>query len=50
MPYSLVRFGEVPLPDAMQDEDFSTGQVGNSLVDSIGGRFNYFGSTTRKSP
>lgn len=47
MPYTLTYFGDVALPDAMQDEDFSTGQVGGTLVDSIGGRFNYFGSTTR---
>jgi hypothetical protein len=47
MPYTLVHFGTTPLPDTMQEEDFSTGVVSSGLVGSIGASFNYFGSNTR---
>jgi len=47
MPYTLTKFGNTPLPDTMQEEDFSTGAVSTGLVGSIGASFNYFGSNTR---
>lgn len=47
MPYRLIEFDGVPLPLAMPEDDLSTGTVETSLLDSIGGVYNYFGSTQR---
>lgn len=47
MPYTLTHFGATLLPDAMPEDDLSTGMVDSSLVDSIGAAFNYFGSAQR---
>ena len=49
MPYTLTRFLEIPLPDAMPTDDLSTGKVPNGIVPSIGSVFNYFGSTQQFS-
>ena len=47
MPYTLTEFDNVPLPIAMPEDDLSTGAVDSSLLDSIGGVYNYFGSGQR---
>lgn len=47
MPYLYTYFDDTPMPNAMQEDDLSTGQVESSLVDSIGGKFDFFGSTQR---
>lgn len=47
MTHTLTYFEHVPLPDAMPVDDLSTGMTEASLVDSIGGIYNYFGATQR---
>jgi hypothetical protein len=47
MPYILTEFDNVPLPVAMPEDDLSTGMVESSLLDSIGGVYNYFGPAQR---
>lgn len=47
MPYGLVQFGNVLLPEAMPEDDLSTGVVDSALQDSIGGAFDYFGARQR---
>lgn len=47
MPYTLTEFDNVPLPIAMPEDDLSTGAVDSSLLNSIGGVYNYFGSAQR---
>jgi hypothetical protein len=47
MTHVLTYFDEVPLPEAMTEDDLSTGIVDSGLVDSIGSAYNYFGATQR---
>lgn len=44
MTHVITYFEHIPMPDAMQEDDLSTGQVEPSLRDSIGGVFDYFGN------
>lgn len=47
MPYTLIAFDDVPLPDSMQVEDLGTGMADSALVDTVGGVFDYAGSQRR---
>lgn len=47
MPYRILRFDNVFLPDRIAHDDLSSGQVESPLVDSVGGTFDFFGSRAR---
>lgn len=47
MPYRLIEFDGVRLPEAMPIEDLGTGQVESTLRDSVGGVFDYYGDRRR---
>ncbi len=46
-PYALVRFNGVDLPDRNDEDDLTPGISESSLLDSIGGVFDYFGARQR---
>ncbi len=47
MPYRLETFDGVPLPEHLPIDDLGTGKVGSSLVNALGGAFDYLGRTRR---
>ena len=47
MPYLITDFEGVPLPPAMTDDDLGVGKTDASLLDSIGGVFDYWQGATR---
>lgn len=47
MTYRMLRFDSVLLPDRIPEEDFSSGNVESTLLDSVGGTFDYFGDRPR---
>jgi hypothetical protein len=47
MSYRLHRFGDVNLPIYNIKSDFSQGQVESTLLDSVGGTFDYYGTRRR---
>jgi hypothetical protein len=47
MPYQYTDFIGVPLPDAMPEDDLSTGQVSTTLAASIGNVYDAYGSARR---
>lgn len=47
MTYALTDFNEVALPGRMPEDDLSTGMAENSLLDSIGGAFDYWQTVQR---
>ncbi len=50
MPYRLYTFNDVPLPDRMTEDDLGTGAIESPYYDSVGGAFNYSGSTGLELP
>lgn len=48
MAYSIIRFGDVDLPAVMVTDDLSTGEVASSLVASVGGVWDWYGSNRRQ--
>lgn len=47
MTHTLTYFEHIPLPDAMPEDDLSTGMVESALKNSIGGVYDYFGDAQR---
>lgn len=47
MPYRLLSFDGINLPEAMPEDDLGVGPVASTLVDSLAGVFDYYGSTRR---
>ena len=47
MSYRITAFGAVPLPDAMTEDDLSTGRVASSLVPTLGGALDIYGTRQR---
>lgn len=47
MTHTLTYFDDTPLPDAVPEDNLSTGLTQSSLLDSLGGGYNYFGTTQR---
>lgn len=47
MAYALYRFGDVILPDRIPEDSLYTGDVESTLLDSVGGVFDYFGARQR---
>lgn len=47
MPYRLLSFDGVALPAKVPVDDLGVGSVGSTLLDSLGGVFDYMGSTRR---
>lgn len=44
MPYRYTTFDGVALPDAMPEDDLGTGSANSTLIDSLGGAFDYLGA------
>ena len=47
MPYRLLTFDGVPLPAKVPEDDLGVGSVNSTLLDSLGGVFDFMGSTRR---
>lgn len=47
MPYRLLTFDGVPLPAKVPEDDLGVGNVNSTLLDSLGGVFDFMGSTRR---
>jgi hypothetical protein len=48
MPYRLHSFDGVTLPEYLPEDDLGVGQVPSTIIDSLGGTFDYFGATRRQ--
>lgn len=47
MTHAIYKFGSIVLPYRMVADDLSSGDVESSLIDSVGGTFDYWGSAQR---
>lgn len=47
MPYRIYEFDGVALPDVLPEDDLSSGAVASSIVESVGGSFDWAGSARR---
>jgi len=47
MPYRVYLFANAQLPDVTPEDDLSTGEVESTLVDSVGGAFDYWAAGAR---
>lgn len=47
MSYRITAFGDVPLPDSMTVDDLSTARAAGTIVDTLGGVFDAYGTRQR---